>query len=57
MTDTPQYVDNDGNNGFQFLGYLPGFNKESSDGLMQHHITKAMSKGVLYHHYLPSILA
>jgi hypothetical protein len=52
-----QYADNDGNNGFQFLGYLPGFNKESSDRLTQHHITKTMSKGVLCHQYFPSILA
>jgi len=52
-----QHADNDGNNGFQFLGYLPGFNKESSDGLKQHHITKTMSKGVLCHQYLPSTLA
>jgi hypothetical protein len=52
-----QYADNDGNNGFQFLGYLLGFNKESSDGLTQNHIMKTVSNGVPYHKYLPSILA
>ena len=26
-----QYADNDGNNGFHFLGCLPGFNKENID--------------------------
>lgn len=32
-------------------------NRESSDGLTQHHITKTMSQGVLCHQNLPSILA